>query len=219
VCYAVAWHPHRKHKVITLASRIRNGSATRPVRKGTRASLEDHPNGTRSPAEDPKRCALREDIHTYLLDLGSRGFTAGAIRESIGARFGPEWRPHENTIYSEIKRHRPPGDVWTLAADGFTHDERRLVLEMVAYLFYQRYPATYLTEREAWWIARIRSARPELELGAAYMAARNSLHREQRGEPPDPWEAAIANLTEEEVSLLSTRQGLRITFQPRRARG
>jgi hypothetical protein len=203
--------------VITLASRIRNGNATRKARRPARASAEPHSNGTSGSADEPKRCALREDVHAYLLDLGSQGFTAGAIRESIGAKFGPEWRPHENTIRSEIRRHRPTGDVWTLATEGFTHEERRLVLEVVAYLFYQRYP-TYLTERLAWWIARIRSARPDLGPGTAYKVARDSLYQEHRGEPPDPWEAAIANLSEDEVSRLSKGGGLSITFQPRRAK-
>jgi hypothetical protein len=136
---------------------------------------------------------LRPDIHEQMLKWAEENFSAQAIADGLKERFGSA--PHRNTIYKEIRRHAPPGTAWTLADDSYDAASARFVLEELAAVYHlSKGRRRHFTEREAWWIARLKSIHntgadnfTPLELGDAFQLARLHVTAELRGEQLSPW--------------------------------
>ena len=142
---------------------------------------------------DAPHCTLRPDIHEQLLKWAEEHFSAQAIADGLKEKFGSA--PHRNTIYKEIRRHAPPGTAWTLADDSYDAASAQMVLLELAAVYHRSGgQRRHFTEREAWWIARLKSIHnagaegfTPLEPGDAFQMARLHVTAERRGEQLSPW--------------------------------
>ena len=152
-----------------------------------------HNRSTKSPpalatdsTSDAPRCTLRPDVHEQLLRWSEENYSAQAIIDGLKERFG--WAPHRNTVYKEARRHAPQGDEWTLATEGYDADAAASVLEELKAVFTQSGGRRRsFTKREAWWIARLRSIRSDLNPGDAFQLARLHATAEAHGEQLSAW--------------------------------
>lgn len=183
------------------------------------ASEIRHKMSTTSRGERPsevtgstQRCSLDPDVHDQLLFRWESGFTGAAIARGLKQAF-PDRAPHLNTVYSEIQRHSADkSGAWSLADTDFPADAARLVLaELEAVLSLSNGQRRYFTKREAWWIARLKSVRDDLEPGEAFRMARNHVEAERRGEQLSPWLHAI----ETPIAVLHIAMGHRDLYAPK----
>lgn len=148
-----------------------------------------HPRDTklardkRSSAPQGHRCELEPEVLSAILYWDEQGFAGTAIHAALKRRFS--WAPHLNTVRRELQRHaRDSGDEWSLADEAFTADEARLVLDELRTVYQLTRGGTRsFTQREARWIARLRTITPVLEPGVAYWRARWHVYREDQGDP------------------------------------
>ena len=162
--------------------------------------------------ETAQRCSLDPDVHDQLLTWWEEGLTGASVARGLKRKF-PDRAPHENTVRKEIQRHAADkSGAWTLADTDFDVTAARLVLlELAAVYHLSKGQRRYFTKREAWWIARLKAVRDDLEPGEAFRMARNHIAAERRGEQLSPWLDTI----EPPVAGLHIAGGHRDLFVPK----
>lgn len=185
---------------------------------GHRIATDGHRISATAGTERPQTCTLRPDIHDQLLAWHEQGFAGTAIRDGLRQAFGEALAPHLNTVYAEIKRHAADrSGAWTLAEDDYDAATARLVLEELAAVIEQSGGRRrYVTRREAWWIARLKSIHTDTPLapGEAFAMARLHTAAEQRGEQLSAW----LDIIEPPLARLHASTGHRELFAPKETR-